>query len=68
MEIQKSARKSYILWQENQNHPSLHFKKIGDLYSVRIAERWRVLGIFQGQTYIWFWIGSHEDYNNLIKR
>jgi hypothetical protein len=66
-EIQKSAKKSYILWKENPNHPSLHFKKIGDLYSVRIADRWRVLGFSKDQSYTWFWIGSHEEYNKLLK-
>ncbi len=26
--IRKQARKAYGLWQENQSHPSLHFKKV----------------------------------------
>jgi len=68
IEIQKQARKSYTLWKNDPSHPSLHFKKMEELYSVRIAVKWRVLGFFQNDTYIWFWIGSHEDYNILIKR
>ena len=67
-EIQKLAKKSYTLWVNDPSHPSLHFKKIGELYSVRIADKWRVLGFFQNDTYIWFWIGSHEDYNQLLKQ
>lgn len=66
-EIQRSAKKCYLLWKENPDHPSLHFKKIGELYCVRIADRWRVLGFMKDQTYIWFWIGSHEEYNKMIK-
>jgi plasmid maintenance system killer protein len=66
IEIQKSAKKSYELWIKNPNHPSLHFKKIQNLYSVRIADKWRVLGFTEKDVYVWFWIGSHEEYNKLI--
>jgi hypothetical protein len=67
-EVQILAKKTYLLWLKSPSHPSLHFKKIGELYSVRIADRWRVLGFFQNDTYIWFWIGSHEEYNQMIKK
>ena len=34
--------------------------------SVRIAIGVRALGIRDGDTVIWFWIGSHSDYDGLI--
>jgi hypothetical protein len=32
---------------------------------VRIGDRYRALADFDGETFIWTWIGSHEDYNKL---
>lgn len=67
--IQKSSKKAYRLWKENPYHPSLHFKQIHKklpIYSVRIALAWRTVGIKQDDKMIWFWIGSHADYDKLI--
>lgn len=68
--IRESARKSYRLWRDNPGHPSLHFKKIHaqePLYSVRIGRGWRALGLLEGDTVTWFWIGSHAEYDHLIR-
>ena len=68
--IKERARNSYKLWKENPNHPVLEFKKIranGEVYSVRIGIGWRVLGTRKkDNTIVWFWIGSHQDYDNLV--
>jgi hypothetical protein len=69
--IQKRARQSYLLWRSNSNHPSLHFKQIHNeqpIYSVRVSLSYRAIGVIEEDTIIWFWIGSHEDYNNLISQ
>lgn len=67
-EIQRIADKNYRLLAENPYHPSLHFKKIKtDLWSVRIGLGYRALGTEANGECIWFWIGSHADYNQLIK-
>jgi hypothetical protein len=29
---------------------------------------YRAIGIFNENEIIWFWIGSHEEYNNLLKK
>jgi hypothetical protein len=66
---QERARTSYQQWKQNPNHPALHFKQIHNhkpIYSVRVGLSYRALGIKEENTIIWFWIGSHEDYNNLI--
>ena len=68
-DIQKQARKSYQLWKANPTHPSLHFKRIGlrvEAYSVRVGQGWRAVGIKADDTVIWFWIGSHADYDRVI--
>ena len=68
-EVRERARRVYQLWQNDPYHSSLHFKKvhaIEPLYSVRIGKGWRVLGYLDQDTIVWFWIGSHSDYDNLL--
>lgn len=68
--VQAQARKSYRLWRANPAHPSLYFKRVHahePLYSVRIGLGWRALGLLEEDTITWFWIGSHADYDRLIK-
>jgi len=64
-EIKKQAKRKYELWLEDPFYPSLHFKCIHtseNIWSARITLNYRVLGIFEGDTVTWFWIGSHDDY------
>ncbi len=63
-EARSVAQKNYRLWSANAFHPSLHFKPIGDAnWSVRIGGRYRAVGKFSGEVFLWEWIGTHEDYN-----
>jgi hypothetical protein len=65
--IQKLAHKNYQLWLSNPHHPSLHFKPfVGNDWSVRVGAHYRATGYFSDdRTFVWTWIGTHEDYNNL---
>ncbi|MDD4872531.1 MAG: hypothetical protein PHR77_18430 [Kiritimatiellae bacterium] len=65
--IQKLADENYDLLKSNLHHPSLHFKKVGRFCSVRVGRRYRVLGVESGQNIVWFWIGTHSEYDILIK-
>ncbi len=68
-EVKEQARKSYRLWKQDRHHPSLHFKRVSriePIYSVRVGRGWRALGLVEGDTITWFWIGSHSDYDKLI--
>jgi hypothetical protein len=67
--VQKQARQSYLTWMRDPWHPGLHFKQIHPtepIYSVRISLGWRAVGVRSGDTVIWYWIGSHGDYDKLI--
>jgi hypothetical protein len=67
--IQNQAKEAYRLFKANPYYPSLHFKCIDtqeSIYSVRVGRNYRVVGVWKGDTIYWFWIGSHEDYNNLF--
>lgn len=65
-EVQELARKNFALLQQDSNHPSLQFKRIGDYWSVRVGLRYRALAIEDGSDYVWVWIGTHGDYDQLI--
>jgi hypothetical protein len=70
--VKEYARKAYKLWQKNPNHPGLHFKKVHKtkpIFSVRISIAWRAIGVKQDNNImIWFWIGSHSEYDKLIDK
>lgn len=69
--IQTQAREAYNLWQTDAYHPSLQFKiihKQKEIYSVRIGIGWRALGVRNDNAMIWFWIGSHSEYERIISK
>jgi len=69
--VQTLAVKQFNLWKKYQNYPSLHFKLIHTskrIYSIRIGLNYRALAVLDVDTYVWFWIGTHEEYNHLINR
>jgi hypothetical protein len=68
-DVRRKARKNYRLWLDNPQHPSLGFKPIGatGIWSVRVGIGWRALGLVADDTITWFWIGSHADYDTLIR-
>ena len=65
-EIQRLADRSYRRLKSNPNHPSLHFKKIGTYWSARVGLHYRALAVEAEADLVWFWIGSHADYDRLI--
>ncbi|MBV6393029.1 MAG: hypothetical protein KPEEDBHJ_02259 [Anaerolineales bacterium] len=69
-DVQNQARQAYRLFIENPYHPGLHFKPIHPtrpIYSVRVGLNYRAVGAREGDEIIWFWIGSHAEYNRLIR-
>ena len=70
-EIKHKAKEAYKIWKKNPFDNSLNFKQIHPtkpIYSLQITLNWRAVGIRKEKnTMLWFWIGSHEEYNKLIK-
>jgi len=69
-EVQQLADKNLELLKVDPHDPSLHFKKIGrtrSLWSLRIGMRYRALGVEKPGSIVWFWIGSHADYDRLLR-
>jgi hypothetical protein len=65
--IRALADKNYALLKADPQHPSLQFKKVGRFWSVRIGLRYRALAVEADSDLVWFWIGSHADYDALIR-
>lgn len=69
--VRGSADKQFLLLKGNPQHPSLQFKKIGDrqgeeIYSARVTLSYRALAFKRPYGFLWFWIGGHESYEDLI--
>ncbi len=65
-EIQRVADQSFVLLQRDPRHPSLHFKKIGKLWSARVGIHHRALAVPDPTGFLWVWIGTHAEYDRLI--
>jgi len=65
--IRAVADKNYALLKDNPQHPSLHLKKVGRFWSVRAGLNYRALAVEADDGLLWFWIGSHADYNAQIR-
>ena len=66
--VRELADRNYALLKRDPHHPSLHFKKVGRFWSVRVGLRYRALATEVDGDVVWFWIGSHADYDGLIRR
>jgi hypothetical protein len=66
-EIQRLADRDYEILRSDPRHPSLHFKKVGQLWSVRVGLHYRALAIEDGDDLLWVWIGTHAEYDHLLR-
>jgi len=66
-ETQRRADKQFALLAENPLHPSIHLKPVGELWSARVTDACRALAVREGNVFTWFWIGSHDEYEQLLK-
>lgn len=65
-EVQRLADSSYAILRQDSRHPSLHFKKAGRFWSVRVGLHYRALALEDGADLAWFWIGTHAEYDRLL--
>jgi hypothetical protein len=66
--VRGRADKTFALLRENPRHPSLRFKETGAFWSVRIDITHRALAVADGKDFIWVWVGSHDEYDRLIRK
>ena len=69
--IQEQARRDYQRFLHDPWTPSLRLKRVHanlPIYSVRIGKFYRALGRKDESGIVWFWIGSHADYDKLLSQ
>ena len=70
-DIRERADKQFALLKANPRHPSLQFKKLTErrgreIWSARVTRKYRALAAKDDNDYVWFWIGEHDMYDDLI--
>jgi len=66
-DVQELARKNYGVLKSNPSHPSLHFKRLGRFWSVRVGRSYRAVGVDAADGIVWFWIGTHAEYERIVR-
>jgi len=64
--VRGNADKAFSMLNTDPKHPSLHLKKVGRFWSVRIGLHYRALAVESPDGPHWFWIGSHAEYDKLV--
>ena len=70
MQVRRRAREAYRFFELDPRYPSLDFKRVSQrrpVYSVRVTMDYRALGVLNRGDIIWFWIGSHQEYDRLLR-
>jgi len=66
LSVQDLADKNFEILKINPNHPSLHLKKVSKYWSARVGRKYRTLAVEINEGLIWFWIGTHSEYERLL--
>jgi hypothetical protein len=65
--IQRIARRRYLMWLGDPQHPSFRFKELtGEVWSVRVTDNYRACGYREQELIVWTWIGTHAQYDRRI--
>jgi hypothetical protein len=73
-EVQQLAREAYQRFRDNPADPRLRRHRIHrsvpggvnrEVWSVSLDRRYRSLYYLEAGIHVWFWVGSHEQFNNL---
>jgi hypothetical protein len=69
--VQDRAFEAYRQFEADPYQPSLRFKRVHPsvpLYSARVSKGYRAVGQRDGDVIVWFWIGTHAEYDALLER
>ncbi len=68
-QTKRRAQRAFQRWTDDPFYPSLHFKCINsqeNIWSARVSLAIRALGVMDGDTVTWFWIGDHDAYKRFF--
>lgn len=66
-EVQQLADKNFAILKQNPQHPSLRLKKVAIYWSARVGLHYRALAKERTEGLVWFWIGHHSEYEQVLK-
>lgn len=66
-DIQRLADKNFEFLERDLRHPSLQFKKVDKVWSARVGRDYRALAVEIPVGFLWFWIGTHKEYDRKLK-
>jgi hypothetical protein len=58
------ADQKFELLKADPHHSSIRLKKVGQFWAARIGLHYRALAKGRTDGLVWFWIGTHEQYNH----
>ena len=64
--VRKLADEAFAHLEQDPQYPSLHLKKVGRFWSARVGGNYRALAIEAADGLVWFWIGTHAEYDKLL--
>ncbi len=68
-DIQQRARNAYRRFQADPTNPGLQFKPLNaslPLWSVRVTDSYRTVGVRINDEIVWFFIGTHAEYDRML--
>ena len=68
VEVRRLADKQFRLFSADPGHRSLGFARKGAMWTAEVGRSYRAMARKKGDDLYWFWIGSHEAYNNVLSR
>lgn len=67
--LRRVADRCFERLEREPRYPSLRFKRVGRLWSVRVDIRYRAVGrLDEDGDFYWFWIGRHSEYERILRR
>jgi hypothetical protein len=70
-EVRAAAREAHRRFSVNPAHPSLQLERLrfdGRAWSVRVTRNHRAVARRHGDDWLWFWIGSHAEFDRRFPR
>ena len=67
-EVKHLADACHALLRKDSRHPSLHLKKVGRRWLVRVGLHDRAVAVENEADLVWFWIGTHAEYDRIRGR
>ncbi len=68
--VRRRAREAYRRFKSDPRNPSLRFKQVHatePIYAARVGLGYRALAVLDGDVVVWFWIGTHAEYDQLLR-